>query len=319
MGRLIGQLRALWIVIGALAVVGLAAWWALPQLWSPPEAPGIRAVSTDSPLDNLWSGSAAETESSESESSADAGPDGASSQAAGLGLVQERGRLVLEIDGARMGEEIYQLSRGSNGGFVLASRGRFSVQVWFATVAFDYTQQLHMDASFRPETYRLDLDGPLGVGSRHIRASVSADEVRVRTGREPATLSLAGETTTFIGVLASYAFLPKLIDETAETSLTAIVFDVRRTQPAASASVPAVPLDVTRQGRARLQSVAQDQAIETTRYRLDLRDEPEADLTMYARDGEFIGLTGRFSPDNPPFRIYRADRLPGGFTLEAPP
>lgn len=302
------------ILAGVLLVVGVGTWWALPQIWSPPRAPGIGALGTDSPFDNLTASPEASSRSGPStgETSSDA-----EDQAMGLGLVQERGRLVLTIDGERMGEEVYQISRRPDGGVELASRGRFSLKVWFATVSFDYTQQIQMDQNLDPQRYRLDLDGPLGVGSRHIRADVSGGEARIRMGKAPQTVSVPDGPLAFIGVLASYAFTPKLMDDREQQSLTAVVFDVRDPDPSSNASVPAVPLEVTRQGTARLESVERDQSIETARYRLSLRNEPESQLTMYTQSGTFIGLEGRFSPDEPPFRIYRADRLPGGFTVES--
>jgi len=315
MGRF-RRVRALVVVGVVLLAVGLAAWWALPQFWSPPQAPGIGAIRADSPWDNLMSSS-----SSSEPSSKGAATTSAESEAAGLGLVQERGRLVLEIDGDRMGEEIYQLSRRPNGGVELVSRGRFSLKVWFATVSFDYTQRVQMDTGFHPERYRLDLNGPLGVGSRRIRAEVTQREARIRRGSALETVSLPdGGPVAFIGVLASYAFTPKLIADRDRQRLTAIVFDVRRAEPAPEENaVPTVPLAISKQGSARLDSVAGDQSIDTFRYRLDIGNEPGADLTMYAQDGTFIGLSGRFSADSPPFRIYRADRLPGGFTVASVP
>ena len=312
------RVRVLLVILGILGAVGVGSWWALPQLWSPPEAPGIGALSTDAPLDHLFAAPATQSPAEERQS-ADPTVDGTDEQAVGLGLTQERGRLALRIDGERMGEEVYELSRRPEGGMTLASRGRFSLKVWFATVSFNYTQRVHMDAGLQPERYRLDLNGPLGVGNRRIQAEVKEREARIDTGSGTQAVSLPEGRVAFIGVLASYAFTPKLIADRSSQSVTAVVFDVREPDPAPGEAVPTVPLEITRQGSARLSGVDGGPSLETARYRLALADEPESELIMYARDGTFMGLKGRFRADEPPFRIYRADRLPGGFTATSRP
>lgn len=307
----------IWLLaLGVLAAVGFSAWWALPQLWSPPQAPGIGALSTDSPLDSLVA--SPDPTSPKADSSSEVSSD-AEHQPTGLGLVQERGQLALEIDGQHMGKEIYQLSRRPDGGVELASRGRFWLELWFARLSFDYTQRVQMDRHLHPERYQLDLDGPLGVGSRHIRAAVTAREARIQTGGAPQTVSLPDGPVAFIGVLASYALTPKLMVDRDRQSLTAVVFDVRKADPSPAAAVPTVPLEITRQGASQLVSAERDQALEATRYRLDLRHASGSELLMYTQGGTFMALKGQFSEDEPPFRIYRADRLPGGFTAKALP
>lgn len=304
-----------WLVaLGILVAVGVSAWWALPQLWSPPQAPGIAALSSDSPLANLMT---TPDPSTDSETSSAEQPTDGGRQTAGLGLVQERGRLALEIDGQPMGEEVYQLSRRPDGGIELVSKGQFSLKVWFATVSFNYTQDVQMDTRFHPEQYRLDLDGPLGVGNRHIRADVADREARIQTGKEPQTVSLPDGPVTFIGVLASYALTPKLMDDVDRQSLNAIIFDVRDRHPSLAASVPTVSLEIRRQGSAQLASEQRDQSIDVARYRLDLLNKPDYQLVMYTQDRTFMALKGQFREDEPPFRIYRVDRLPGGFTAHA--
>lgn len=309
--------RTIVLAIGVLVGIGLGAWWALSHWVAPPTVPGIAAIGEDAALADLWASSTGS--SSELDRTSGAAPDD-EAETAGLGLVRERGRLVLEIDGDRMGEEVYQLShRPDDDGYELASRGRFSLKVWFTTLSFDYTQRIQLDAEFGPQQYWFDLNGPLGVGNRHIRADVRDRQAHIETGQSSQTVSLSDGPVAFIGVLASYAFTPKLLGDHDEQRLTAVVFDVRRAEPSNGDAVPTVPLDVTRTGSARLDSVAQERAIEAARYQLELLGESDAALTMYAQDGSFLGLTGRFSEDAPPFRIYRADRLPGGFTIAAAP
>jgi hypothetical protein len=312
------RVRVLLVILGILAAVGVGSWWALPQFWSPPDAPGIGAVGTDAPLDDLFAGPATPS-GGEERPSADPTVDGTDKQAPGLGLTRERGRLALQIDGERMGEEVYELSRRPDGGVELVSRGRFSLKVWFATVSFNYTQRVHMTDNLQPDRYRLDLNGPLGLGNRHIQAAVSERRARINTGSATQTVSLPEGPVAFIGVLASYAFTPKLIADRSRQSVTAVVFDVRDPDPAPGEAVPTVPLEITRRGSARLSGVDGGPSMETARYRLALADEPESELIMYARDGTFLGLKGRFRADEPPFRIYRADRLPGGFSVSPRP
>ncbi len=306
------------VILGILGGLGVGAWWALSQLWSPPDAPGIGAVSSGPPLGDPWK-SASETSLAPSpQSPTDQATEGPN-EPRGVRVTQERGRLALQIDGKRMGEEVYQLSRQPEGGMELVSRGRFSLKFWFATVSFNYTQRVRMSRDLQPDRYQLDLNGPLGVGNRHIRAQVNGREARIQTGPEPQTVTLPDGPVAFIGVLASYAFTPKLIADRDSRSVTAVVFDVRDPDPAPGETVPAVPLEITRQGSVELRSVDGSQSAEAARYRLNLADEPETELIMYTRDDTFLGLKGRFRADEPPFRIYRADRLPGGFTVNSLP
>lgn len=305
-------------ILGVLALIGVGTWWALPQLWSLPNAPGIAAVDTDPPLDDLWASPQIEAPPSSTSSSPETS-EGTEDPDAGLGLTRERGRLALQIDGERMGAEVYELSQPRQGQVQLASRGHFSLKLWFATVKFHYTQRVRMDSAWHPERYQLDLTGPLGLGNRHIRAELSERRARIKTGSRAHTVSLPEGPMTFIGVLASYAFLPKLIADRDRRRVTAIVFDVREPDPSLEQSIPAVPVEIAHQGSATLDSVAGDASVETARYDMDIIDEPESDLTMYAQRGTFVALDGRFSPDEPPFRIYRTDRLPGGFSVRSSP
>lgn len=309
----------MWLVaIGVLAIVGLGAWLALSQFWSPPTAPGVGTVEADSPFDELMSTSPAEPDPSASQTHGRESTTSAA-ESADLGFVQERGRLALEIGGERMGEEVYQLSHDPGGRAELVSRGRFSVKLWVASVSFNYTQRVQLTDDLQPEQYRLDLDGPLGIGNRHIRADVADGEARITTGSRSQTVSLQSDPVTFIGVLASYAFMPKLIDDRDRRSVTAIVFDVREADPSPGEPLPTVPIEITRQGPVQLDSADGGQSIQTARYDLNVLDEPQTELTMYAQNGTFVGLKGRFSHDNPPFRIYREDRLPGGFRVDSTP
>jgi len=305
-------------ILGVLALIGVGTWWALPQLWSTPDAPAIAAVDTDPPLDDLWVSPQVEAPPSESPSSPGV-PEGEEIPDAGLGLTRERGRLALQIDGERIGEEVYELSRRPQGQVELASRGRFSLNVWLATVTFRYTQHVHMDPEWHPERYQLDLTGPLGLGNRHIQAELSEQQAQIKTGSHAHMVSLPDGPVTFIGVLASYAFLPKLIADRDRHRVTAIVFDVREPDPSPEQAIPAVPVEITRQGSTTLDSVDGNESVETARYGMDIIDEPVSELTMYAQRDTFVALEGRFSPDEPPFRIYRIDRLPGGFTVTTRP
>lgn len=222
-----------------------------------------------------------------------------------VGYVQV-GRIVYEMDGKRVAEETYRLARQPEG-VEIVSAGSFSVKFLFVPVTVNFSQEIFLDADFRPKSYTLEARGVLGLGNRRVSVFVNGNEAQVTAGNEARTLAMLSGNAFFVGTLAAYALLPALYAAWAEASGLDLV-------PVGAGGGPGAPSGATA-GEVRV--IAQEPVpMETTkgmllldRYRIRAGNFTG---TLLAWGPEFVAFLGEGGRT---FTAYRADLFPKGNRL----
>jgi hypothetical protein len=120
----------------------------------------------------------------------------------------DRGTLVVEARGQRLGTETYTLERRQTGELSLHSEGRLNFKIAFFPVQATFVQAITFTPERRPISYQVELSGPLGIGNRKVSASFGTDEGIVDDGQHHTKISLPQEPFLLLGMFSSYAILP---------------------------------------------------------------------------------------------------------------
>ena len=267
---------------------------ALPAAWTVPEGTPSQSPSPDEP---------------------------ASGVAAALGqgfpdtsqpTVHETGSMVFTGDGRRFGEETYELSVGPDGAR-LTSSGVFEVRVLLVTIRARFSQSLAADVLFRPRTYTLHLDAPLGFG-RDIRGEIAPDGSVVGTGQDGAGERVDPDRAFVLGTFSTYALLPlafKAREREGGASFDVLTFFGPADDHAGAgraADPGASSVTVERLDEATIRAGRETLTVERYRIRGG-----EGDSFLLARDGEFLAFLA--GDDKHTLFVYRSDRFPAGFEV----
>ncbi len=120
------------------------------------------------------------------------------------------GTLAIIGNGKQFGEESYELQVSSDRGVNMTSHGTFSFKVLFATVKAVFSQNISLDRNLRPNRYTLDINGPLGIGSRHVEGTVVGSVVHLTAGDEKEETQIGTDNPLVLGTFSTYAFIPLL-------------------------------------------------------------------------------------------------------------
>jgi len=120
------------------------------------------------------------------------------------------GMLAIIGNGEQFGTESYELQVSSENGLRMTSHGTFSFKVLFAAIKAVFSQELSLDHALRPDRYTFDIDGPLGIGSRHVEGMVVGNVVHVTSGDKEDEMRIGTDNPLVLGTFSTYAFIPLL-------------------------------------------------------------------------------------------------------------
>jgi hypothetical protein len=234
----------------------------------------------------------------------------------------ERGTLVFEAQGRKLGEETFKLKRLPTGEVQLTSQGSFLFRVLLVNVQFRYTQEIRWDSALSPRFLALQIKGPLGFGNRSLKVEI--DESRravITSGEEERWVELPAERLALLGMFSSYVVLPRLIADEERVRLSVLGAEgfggprERRDPP----PPPVFTVEIVRIDNVSVRSGSIEW--EVRRYLLkgadpnsDGDEEGEEGLRLLILDGQLIGVVAR-SPERGSFQVYRADLFPDGFEI----
>ena len=222
------------------------------------------------------------------------------------------GTLAVMANGKRFGEESYELRVTSDRGVRLTSRGTFSFKVLFAAVKALFSQSVSLDPDLRPDGYTLDIDGPLGIGSLHVRGTIVGDVVRVISGDREEEIRIESAEPLVLGTFSTYAFIPLLM-RTRENE-GALEFQVipllrgKGKDSDAGNSDRTILLRVERSGNRVIRTGSGDVIADKYVLTSDI-----GDSTLLARGDEFLALIA--TSDKGSLVAYRSDFFPDGIDL----
>lgn len=290
-------------VAGALLVLLLVASQTAPDEEAPVET---RAIPDD------WLVPDAATQS-ESAAAVEIGGESPSSE--GRQPLTERtmsGALAILGNGSQFGEESYEIQISDEYGVRLTSRGTFSFKVLFATVTAGFSQDLSLDRDLRPGNYTLDMNGPLGIGSRRVEGAVVDNVARVTSGDKEEETQLGTDRALILGTFSTYAVIPFLFRALGEKE--AMDFQVISLMwggdegDAARKSDGETVLRVEKTGSVPINTGAREIIVD--RYVLT---SGIGDSTILAKDDEFLALIA--ASDQGSLIAYRSDYFPHGIEL----
>jgi hypothetical protein len=125
-----------------------------------------------------------------------------------LSGIIDSGTLVIEARGQRLGTEEYTLERREDGTLSLRSQGTLNFKIAFFSAQATFVQAIEFTAQRRPISYQLALDGPIGIGNRHVSASFGATIAIIDDGQKKTEIALPEEPFLLLGMFSSYAILP---------------------------------------------------------------------------------------------------------------
>jgi len=219
------------------------------------------------------------------------------------------GTLTFEADGREFGEESYEIRSSPHDGIRLVSSGSFRFKVVLVTVAVPFSQELTLDAAGRPLSYRLQVDGVLGLGARRIEIIVANGEAKTRSGNGESLVSVDEDRLAILGTFSTYALLPLLQDLRPGQDVIDVLtpfgaFGTTDERPGAPlAQMGLAPAHAVTLRAAGVSLSAEARAVDS---------ELGTSILVSAGD-EFLGLTATGTEGS--LSVYRADYFPDGFEV----
>ncbi|MCF7890798.1 hypothetical protein K9M78_06220 [Candidatus Bipolaricaulota bacterium] len=117
------------------------------------------------------------------------------------------GELVYVSNGKDLGSESYELTKRESGEIVLTSNGVVTppIPIPFVKPKIKFDQEITVGEDFAPKSLRLDYNGPFGIGSDRIRATVRDGRVEAVLGGDNKQVSLETTYSFFQGTGGSQA------------------------------------------------------------------------------------------------------------------
>lgn len=217
------------------------------------------------------------------------------------------GTLVFAADGKEFGEETYEIRSSPQDGIRLVSSGTFRFKVVLVTIAVPFSQELTLDAAGRPLSYRLQVDGVLGIGSRLIEITVADGEAKTASGKEETLTPVDTDRLFILGTFGTYALLPLLqkLRPNEETIDVLTPFGAFGT----SEEAPTSSLAQMRLERSEEATLRAGDTTLTVERRVVVSD--YGTTSLLSAGDEFLGLTA--SGTDGSLSVYRADFFPRGF------
>jgi hypothetical protein len=212
----------------------------------------------------------------------------------------DSGTLVIEARGQRLGTEEYTLERREDGTLSLRSQGTLNFKIAFFSAQATFVQAIEFTAQRRPISYQLALDGPIGIGNRHVSASFGATIAIIDDGQKKTEIALPQEPFLLLGMFSSYAILPLWATRDAAQKLNVISLRSDRRDREIW-----VLLEYLRS----VQLSDGTSTLEADEYLL--KDE-QFTLKLYLSGDRLVALTNDSAERDRSFRLYRSDLFPQG-------
>jgi len=121
----------------------------------------------------------------------------------------ESGKLVYINDGKQLGSESYSIRKKKNGSLALSSEGVVTppIPIPFVKPKIKFTQEIMIDSNLEPVSLDLQYKGPLGIGNKKIRATVSDGKLEIKRGKKEQRRILEKNRYVFAGTSSSRALL----------------------------------------------------------------------------------------------------------------
>ncbi|MBS3787094.1 hypothetical protein KGY79_02725 [Candidatus Bipolaricaulota bacterium] len=125
-----------------------------------------------------------------------------------------RGELAYVSDGKDLGSETYKLIKRDSGEIVLISEGVVTppIPIPFITPKIKFDQEITVAGDFTPRSLKLNYDGPLGIGSDKIRATVQDGQIDADLGGEKKEARLEPVDSFFQGTAGSQAITALILE-----------------------------------------------------------------------------------------------------------
>jgi hypothetical protein len=217
-----------------------------------------------------------------------------------LSGIIDSGTLVIEARGQRLGTEEYTLERREDGTLSLRSQGTLNFKIAFFSAQATFVQAIEFTAQRRPISYQLALDGPIGIGNRHVSASFGATIAIIDDGQKKTEIALPEEPFLLLGMFSSYAILPLWATREAAQKLKVISLRGDRRDREIW-----VLLEYLRP----VQLSDGSSTLEADEYLL--KDE-QFTLKLYLSGDRLVALKNDTTERDRSFRIYRSDLFPQG-------
>jgi hypothetical protein len=217
-----------------------------------------------------------------------------------LSGIIDSGTLVIEARGQRLGTEEYTLERREDGTLSLRSQGTLNFKIAFFSAQATFVQAIEFTAQRRPISYQLALDGPIGIGNRHVSASFGTTIAIIDDGQKKTEIALPEEPFLLLGMFSSYAILPLWATREAAQKLKVISLRGDRRDREIW-----VLLEYLRP----VQLSDGSSTLEADEYLL--KDE-QFTLKLYLSGDRLVALTNDSAERDRSFRIYRSDLFPQG-------
>lgn len=216
------------------------------------------------------------------------------------------GKLGYVSDGKDLGSESYELTKLNSGEIKLTSEGVVTppIPIPFVKPKIKFNQEIIVGSDLRPKDLTLDYNGPLGIGSSKIRATVSDGRIDADLGGKEKSGQLNSNVAFFQGTGSSSA-LTNLILASLNSSEKLTEIRTGGTGPqSGDEDRLQVNLELIRKETRELKINGSLQSVD--RY---LLDDPGSSVNkvILSREGTFIAYL-RLGGENS-FYVYRTDLL----------
>lgn len=124
-----------------------------------------------------------------------------------------RGELIYINEGKQLGTESYELSKTDSGEIKLTASGVVTppIPIPFVKPKIKFDQTISASGELRPLSLNLQYKGPLGIGSKKIKISVSGERVKIDRGGKKDQITLNSANPFFAGTSSSQAIVALLL------------------------------------------------------------------------------------------------------------
>ena len=222
------------------------------------------------------------------------------------------GTLAIIGNGKQFGTESYDLQVSSKNGLSMASHGVFSFKVLFAAIKAIFSQEISLDHDLRPDRYTFDIDGPMGIGSRHVVGTVTGSVVHIQSGNKEDEMRIGTDNPLVLGTFSTYAFIPpmfRLLGDGKRAKFHVIpMIEGKNGETNLEKDDQPIILRVERSGDALISTGTDELVVDKFILTSSI-----GDSTLLAKDDEFLALIA--SGKDGSLTVYRSDYFPDGITL----